>query len=387
MIFLNQLLSNKSESNTVIQAKIKKQIVFSSEEKASTLPYNVCNGCAVVYQNEIHLMGSEESTLTSKNHYKWDGTTWIRISTLPFELKYGASVVYNDEIHLFGYPSYHYKWDGSAWTSVGVLPCMILENYSAIVHNNEIHLISRDAGNKHYKFDGITWTEVSTPPMTLSAFRMVSYKNKIHVLGSGSGHNEHYSWDGSTWEKIGDLPYYFWNGVVIVYNNEIHIIGTSNSYHWCDHYKWVDDTTWTLIYTVWLMVYNDVSVVYNGRINILGGSPSNSTFTRHSMLAGVSIENCISIYSKNSNVYSTNFTESGDYFTIPIDEIGSGAHIFVYNKDNTKLLYTNQTLMYNEDTSKYEMYGYFPDTLKGTSVPITSSGWQTLQLDTPKLFN
>lgn len=181
MIFLNQLVGNKSDSNTIIPAKIEKQIVSSTEEKVSRLPYPVYNGCAVVYQNELHLMGSE-NTSSGRYHYKLNGNTWISVSTLPFELKWGAAVVYNDEIHLLGYPLYHYKWNGSSWTSVGDLPCKILENHSAILHNNEIHLISRDASNKHYKFNGTTWTEVSTPPMTLSAFRVVSYKNKIHVL-------------------------------------------------------------------------------------------------------------------------------------------------------------------------------------------------------------
>lgn len=169
-------------------------------------------------------------------------------------------------------------------------------------------------------------------------------------------------------------------------NNELHIIGTSDTQHWQKHSKWVDDSTWTLVDTVSLKVYNAVSVVYNGRINILGGSDTTNIFVRHVMLAGVSTENCLSIHSKNSNVYSPNFNDFGDDFTIPVDTIDSCVPIFVYNKNNTVLLYTNQEIKYNSDSGKYEITGYFPTTLKGTTIQITTDGWQTLQLDTPKLF-
>ena len=68
---------------------------------ASTLPYDFYLGSAVIYNNEIHILGSSNSSSNTK-HYKYDGSTWTSVSTLPYNFRYGSAVVYNNEIHILG---------------------------------------------------------------------------------------------------------------------------------------------------------------------------------------------------------------------------------------------------------------------------------------------
>ena len=64
----------------------------------NNLPYDFNSGCAVVYNNEIHILGGEYS---ETYHYKWDGTSWTKVSTLLYDFYRGCAVIYNNEIHLF----------------------------------------------------------------------------------------------------------------------------------------------------------------------------------------------------------------------------------------------------------------------------------------------
>lgn len=90
---------------------------------------------------------------------------------------------------------------------------------------------------------------------------------------------------------------------------------------------------------------------------------------------------CNSDYNVYANTTMTN--TDNEYVFDDVDPLV----VLVYNKDDTVLLYTNQDIKYNSDSAKYEIYGYFPTTLKNCNATITESGWQTLQLDTPLLFN
>ena len=51
-------------------------------------------GAIVVYNNEIHILGSNRSL---KNHYKYNGSSWVEVSTLPYDFTSGCAVVYNNE--------------------------------------------------------------------------------------------------------------------------------------------------------------------------------------------------------------------------------------------------------------------------------------------------
>ena len=112
--------------------------------EVSELPYGFSSGVALVYNNEIHILGAYASENRTK-HYKWNGTSWVSVSTLPYQFYYGSAVVYNDEIHILGSvesssQTKHYKWNGSSWSSVSTLP---YSGYyaSAVVYNDEIHIL------------------------------------------------------------------------------------------------------------------------------------------------------------------------------------------------------------------------------------------------------
>ena len=141
------------------QFSIKEDSVVLNDEVISTLPYDFYGGSAVVFNNEIHILGSDNS------HYKWDGksswsSSWDSISTLPYDFYGGSAVVFNDEIHILGSsesgaPTKHYKWNGKSWTSASTLPYKFYYG-SAVVLNNEIHILG-GSGNSiaHYKLKKI----------------------------------------------------------------------------------------------------------------------------------------------------------------------------------------------------------------------------------------
>ncbi len=161
----------------------------------STLPYSFSGGSAVVYNNEIHILGGGYSSSTYTYHYKWNGSSWSSSTSLPYSFYYGSAVVYNNEIHILGsdysssYYTRHRKWNGSSWTSVSTLPYNFREG-SAVVYNNEIHILgSYDSSYRtsHYKWNGSSWTSVSTLPYSIYNGSAVVLNNGIHILGGGSG--------------------------------------------------------------------------------------------------------------------------------------------------------------------------------------------------------
>ena len=236
-------------------------------KKASTLPTPISGGCAVVLNNEIHILYIDD-------HYKWNGFSWSKVSTLPYTFREGCAVVLNNEIHILGGSSNadkHYKWDGAEWTSVSTLPFYLWDG-SAVVLNNEIHILgtnSSDSYTKHYKWNGYSWSEVSTLPYNYydSLGNTVVINNEIHILGGGVATN-HYKWDGSTWTSVSTLPYDFTYGVAIVYNNEIHIMGGyKTAYRKC-HYKF-NGAEWVKLSDLPFMSDYCCSVVYNGSLHLL----------------------------------------------------------------------------------------------------------------------
>ena len=62
---------------------------------SSTLPYDFFYGVAIVYNNEIHILGSGLVSYR-KYHYKWNGSEWVSVSTIPYEFTHGTAVVYNN---------------------------------------------------------------------------------------------------------------------------------------------------------------------------------------------------------------------------------------------------------------------------------------------------
>ena len=202
-------------------------------------------------------------------------------STLPYNFYQSSAVVYNNEIHILGGAGgrlYHYKWDGSSWTSVSTLPYNF-SNGSAVVYNNEIHILGSGVNSstyrKHYKWNGLTWTSVSTLPYSFFYGSSVVYNDEIHILGGAGGRLYHYKWGGSSWVGISTLPYSFYQGSAVVYNNEIHILGSETSGYYTAHYKW-NGAAWVIVIAIPYSFYQGSAVVYNGEIHILGGNGINT---------------------------------------------------------------------------------------------------------------
>lgn len=240
------------------------------------LPYDFEQSSAVIYNDEIHILGSSASAYRT-SHYKWTGTEWVEVSTLPYEFYYGSAVVYNNEIHIFGGSSTstartkHYKWDGSSWTSVSTLPYKFSEGI-AIVYNNEIHIMSSvESSNytSHYKWTGSEWTEVGVLPYNLCTASAVIYNNELHVLGSYDSNHDtsHYKWNGSTWTSVSTLPQKLSNGHALVVGTDIYMI------QWDEFYKY-DGTSWSTVPEVPANVYEGCSVVLDGVIYVMGSSVS-----------------------------------------------------------------------------------------------------------------
>lgn len=240
------------------------------------LPYKLYDGCAVVCNEEIHIMGGTDGTsIANTNHYKWNGTEWVSVSTLPYKF-YGLAVVYNNEIHILGgtdSTTKHYKWNGSSWAEVSTLPYDFYGG-SVVVYNNEIHILGgTNSKTNHYKWDGTEWVSTSTLPYEMFLASAIVYNNEIHILGSYSGSHDtkHYKWDGSTWTEVSTLPYIFNEGSAVMYNNEIHILGSSHYKHRTEHYKY-DGSTWTKVSTLPYSFYYSNAIVCNGTIHMLGGN-------------------------------------------------------------------------------------------------------------------
>ena len=122
---IQKRLSALENSNTGNSNKSLDIIKGKDVELALPLPYNFYNGSAVVYNNEIHILGSSDSSINTTKHYKYNGSSWTSVSTLPYNFNYGSAVVHNNEIHILGGgngQTKHYKYNGSSWTSVSTLP-------------------------------------------------------------------------------------------------------------------------------------------------------------------------------------------------------------------------------------------------------------------------
>ncbi len=259
-----------------------------------TLPYEFINGSAVIYNDEIHILGGQTSPYTQ--HYKWDGGSWILVSTLPFNFYKASAVVFNNEIHILSSTN-HYKWNGSSWSSASTLPYNFYFG-SAVVFNNEIHILGSETSGcytKHYKWNGSSWSSASTLPYNFYRGTAVVYNNAIHILGSrnnsSSAYNKHYKWNGSSWSSASTVPFEtFYEGTAVVYNNAIHILGTSYSDDSKKHYKW-SGSSWSSASTLPYSYNDGSSIVYNDEIHILGGSTSPRT--QHYKWSGSSWNNKI----------------------------------------------------------------------------------------------
>lgn len=290
------------------------------------LPYDFYDGNAVVYKDEIHIMGGVDG---AKNHYKFNGEEWVEVGSLPYDLYWGAATIYQDEIHILG--SYasgqgkkHYKYnDTDGWTEVSTLP-VFFNRGSVVVYNDELHMIGGLGNATHYKYnptDG--WVLISSIDVFYDGGAVV-LDNKIHIFG-GSTVKGHRAYDGTEWTVLDDLPYSMIRGQAIIYNNEAHILGSDySSGDSISHYILNASGNFTRTYDLPYYCARFATVIYNDKIHILGSYNTNQRKSHYLLDSGEWIPN-------------------GDYETINME-------VIAHNHDEL-----------TDGVNKWESVGILPD--------------------------
>lgn len=297
----------------------------------STLPYELKNSCALIYKNEIHILGGEYNNASYTKHYKWNGSSWASVSTLPYKFYQGCAVVYNNEIHILGGSGIytkHYKWNGSSWTNVSTIPTYCGAGTASVVFNNEIYIMGSGANSSYsrifYKWNGSSWTSVSSMPYDFYNGTAVIYNNQIHILAGNGNNTGHYKWNGSSWTSVSTIPYDANSGRAVVYNNQIHIFGGNTSSFLRNHYKW-NGSSWSSESLIPYNFYGGCILIYNKKINILGGNGSSDTYTKHysikngMFITGYVKANTEIYYPSSSMPYTDNLIEITDGYRVTED--------------------------------------------------------------------
>lgn len=240
------------------------------------LPYKDTLECsAVLYNGEFHILGGYyRDNPESKMHYKLnkDRRGWTQVSTLPTFLSDGSAVVYNNEIHIIAYgtigkTSYsHYKWDGSNWIPIST-STHAYQGGVTIVHNGEIHLFGGSNREKtHMKYDGTTWSFVSTLPNSFVSGAALSYHNEIHIMGGGT--NKHYKWTGTQWEYLSDIPN-LGNPNAIEYHGNMYLVSASSSMN--KAYMWTGNQ-WNPAFPYTYGIWGTATVMDDKILSTYGGT-------------------------------------------------------------------------------------------------------------------
>ena len=203
----------------------------------SETPYNPYYSSVVLYNDEIHLLGGQGDT---DGHYIITEYGYEQLDNLPITFSNHTcahAVVYDNKIHILGtntsssYYTKHYSWDGYAWSEESTLPYNFYDA-CALVYDGKIHILGTASSNalsvNHYSWDGNEWVQETNIPFIYHRGACVIYNNEIHLIGTGatSTHTEHYSWDGSDWNQELAIPIGFDYAPAIVLNDGILTIGT-----------------------------------------------------------------------------------------------------------------------------------------------------------------
>ena len=146
-------------------------------------------GVLVVFNDEIYAVISNVTTL-----YKFDGTAWVSVSTLPFTFNVGTAVVYDGEIHLIGSLTspytMHYKWDGNTWTEVATLPAetyystaTVCDDYIYMANgaNGKLYRYSPSSGWEYLMSMGLSMNYSSGGGLYTS---LITFKDEVRSIGA-----------------------------------------------------------------------------------------------------------------------------------------------------------------------------------------------------------
>lgn len=228
-----------------------------------TLPYDFVGLTAVVYNNEIHVIGGNNAaTGNISYHLKWDGTQWVAVSTLPVAFVDGRAIVFDNEIHLFNGIT-HYAFDGSAWVEKAMPSDMDATGASVVVFQDRMHFLGGANNLKaHYMYNGTRWVSTSTLDRNFNKGSAIAYGDALHIFGGNLG--THYKWDGSTWEQVASSAPTYANGSAVIYDDSIYFIG-SGAYVY-------DGTSWKSKSGVLFSPTYCAAVSHKGRVYYMGYS-------------------------------------------------------------------------------------------------------------------
>lgn len=244
------------------------------------LPMYYEYGRSVLVNDELHILNS------SGDHFKLFENSWIEDVKAPGR---GAApvVVLNGQIHSFNNGT-HYKFNGSSWVTVSTLPYYPINWASAIVFNDEIHILGGDGNTsnknytKHYKFNGNSWVSVSTLPVNLTKGVAFILNDTLHIA---FGTNI-YAYTNNRWNKVTamteNIPLSIFANAAVVINNELHIFGGEASLSLNDrqsnsHYKF-SNGSWVKVSTLPRCFYGGSITVFNDEIHMLGGQEVSTDF-------------------------------------------------------------------------------------------------------------
>ena len=187
---IKQAASSGAVSSSAGGLQIEKYVdePVSACVRVSTLPYDFSWGSAVVFNNEIHILGGRDTGAATK-HYKYNGSSWTSVSTLPYNFYDGNAVVHSNNIHILGGSNHYTNWyaynSTSGWYNKGTLPYNFLSG-SVVVFNNAIHILGSNIdGNsiRHYKYYNGSWCNVSTlSPQFYYSNAAVIFNSEIYYI-------------------------------------------------------------------------------------------------------------------------------------------------------------------------------------------------------------
>jgi len=221
----------------------------------------------ISFDNKLHLMGSSYAvtdTYTTypyakKYYYSTDnGVTWTAGPDLPIDFVGGQAVVYNNELHILGglTTKAHYKLSGNAWVSVSTLPLasIIDRNNGVAVLNNYIYMFmwtGNTGDGRLYRWNGSTWSNQGVLSITgLSSallcgnyrHAMVNFNNNLYIIiksgvysGIDNGDDAgfyvlRYTGSGANFEKAYRLPFRARdNTQLVVHNSNLNVFGNTRT--------------------------------------------------------------------------------------------------------------------------------------------------------------
>ena len=242
--------------------------------KLEDLPYTFLNGSIVVYNNRIYLLGGEGSNnipnldpavAPQQACFSWDDENgWRREPNLPYIFYNGAALVYNNQLYIMGGGNSTttkkdirylkvttvegatvYEWDTVTYTDTSgtvktlTLPpasgtSYLFSNNCATVYNNKIYLLYNYlifSGDLTSPFTQAPLDSVIKTTDSFSGATMIVYNDKIHIFGGkGNSPSNHVSYYTAPLLVESTLPDEYFKNSIIIYKNKLTFVGKGDIY-------------------------------------------------------------------------------------------------------------------------------------------------------------